>query len=440
MVDNLGSGRVFASPAALSPSVGAAREDPGLCTKRHGETGVEVPEGGLGLYSPEQARGILPTANFARNRKESMKRAHATENRSRGTWVFYPVIDGKRTTKTVGLLRELTQQQADSKAAEMQRNLKLQAAREIISVGKVVEQYRREKLRELRHSTQRVSLLWLKKHVLPRWGEHPITELDPRPVQLWLESLALAPKTRGHLKGLMHSLVKYAMWSKMMPLGVNPISLVTVKGSSKNVKESRSLTEEEFHQLVRHLREPFRTMVQLQLCHGLRVSELLALKWKDVDWLNSRITISHGIVNQQLDEVKTQRSNQTRTLDPRLLSILSAWKQSTEFGTAEDWLFPSPVKIGRLPYSYTGYWRALQSATAKAGLGRLGTHSFRHSYRSWLGSEGFTPELQKDLMRHTDIRTTMGYGKVFSTAMEEANSKIAEKALAYGVLTSDTSH
>jgi integrase len=354
--------------------------------------------------------------------------------------VFFPVIDGKRTTKTIGLLRELTQEQANAKAAEIQRNLKLQAEREIITVGKVVEQYRKEKLPELRHSTQRVTLLWLKKHILPRWGEQRIIELEARPAQLWLESLPLAPKTRGHLKGLLHSLVKYAMWSKMMPLGVNPISLVTVKGSSQKVKKARSLTEEEFHLLVEHLREPFRTMVQLQLCHGLRVSELLALRWQDIDWLNSRITISHGIVNQRLDEVKTQRSNQIRTLDPRLLSILHTWKQQTEFGDAADWLFPSPVKIGRLPYSYTGYWRALQSATKRAGLGRLGTHSFRHSYRSWLGSEGFTPELQKDLMRHTDIRTTMGYGTVFSSAMEQANSKIAEKAFAYGVLTSSTSH
>jgi len=65
------------------------------------------------------------------------------------------------------------------------------------------------------------------------------------------------------------------------------------------------------------------------------------------------------------------------SLDAELLAVLLAWKQQTEFRDAGDWLFPSPVKLGRLPYSYTGYWRALQEASKASGIGRLGTHSFR---------------------------------------------------------------
>jgi integrase len=83
-------------------------------------------------------------------------------------------------------------------------------------------------------------------------------------------------------------------------------------------------------------------------------------------------------VNQHLDSVKTENSRKVMSLDPQLLSVLSAWKHSTEFGDTEDWMFPSPVKLGHFPYSYTGYWRALQEAAIAAGIDRLGTHSFRH--------------------------------------------------------------
>jgi integrase len=118
------------------------------------------------------------------------------------------------------------------------------------------------------------------------------------------------------------------------------------------------------------------------------------------------------------------------TLDPSILSVLSTWKKSTEFGESEDWLFPSPVKIGRLPYSYTGYWRALQSATIAAGIGRLGTHSFRHTYRSWLDAVGTAITVQQKLMRHSDIQTTLNiYGDVVTDEMQKAGSKIAELAL-----------
>ena len=362
-----------------------------------------------------------------------MKRARrpkAIRNEARGTWVFFPVIDGKRTTRKLGTVKELTQEQADCKAVEMLRSLKLQAERKSPTVSWVVEQYREEKMSKLRHSTQRVNELWIKKYVLPRWGEQPIIELQPRPVQLWLESLPLAPKTRGHLRELLHRLVDYAMWCGSLPIGTNPISLVTVRGSSKRKKQPRSLTVEEFHTLSQHLREPFKTMALLQVCLGLRVSELLALRWMDVDWMGSTLKVEHGIVNQHLDSVKTEGSRKIMNLDRELLSVLSAWKQRTEFGDAGDWIFPSPIKLGRLPYSYTGYWRVLQAATTAAGISRIGTHSFRHTYRSWLDAVGTAVTVQQKLMRHSDIQTTFNiYGDIVTDEMEQASSKIAGLAL-----------
>jgi integrase len=107
-----------------------------------------------------------------------------------------------------------------------------------------------------------------------------------------------------------------------------------------------------------------------------------------------------------------------------------AWKQVTQFQDAGDWLFPSPVKLGRLPCSYTGYWRALQTETGRAGLGRMGTHTFRHSYRSWLDSVGTAITVQQKLMRHSDIQTTLNiYGDVVTDEMERAGSKVAALAL-----------
>ena len=41
-------------------------------------------------------------------------------------------------------------------------------------------------------------------------------------------------------------------------------------------------------------------------------------------------------------------------------------------------MFASPVQIGRLPWSYDQGWRMYQKASAKAGIGGLGTHSLRH--------------------------------------------------------------
>jgi len=116
-------------------------------------------------------------------------------------------------------------------------------------------------------------------------------------------------------------------------------------------------------------------------------------------------------VEQNVDDVKTQDSRRTLTVAKELVEVLKVWKQATQFPADGDWLFASPLKIGRLPYSYTGVWRELQRAAEAAGIGRLGTHAFRHTYRTWLDSVGTPVGVQQRLMRHSDIRTTMNqYG------------------------------
>ena len=117
-------------------------------------------------------------------------------------------------------------------------------------------------------------------------------------------------------------------------------------------------------------------------------------------------------------------------IDAELLEVLKAWKQTTEFAAEEDWIFASPTKLGRLPLSYPGFWRKLQDAAQKAGIGSLGTHALRHTYRSWLDALGTPIAVQQKLMRHTDIRTTLNiYGDVVTDEMEQASSKVAGLAL-----------
>jgi integrase len=249
-------------------------------------------------------------------------------------------------------------------------------------------------------------------------------------VELWLSSLQWAPKTRGHLRGLLHTLWDYAMWSGAVPVQANPIGLVTVRGCSKRTRQPRSLSVSQFHSLAAQLREPFKTMALLSLCLGLRVSELLALQWHDVDWLSSKLNVERGIVNQIVDDVKTDGSRRPMTLDHELLAILGNWKQISQFQADEDWIFASPAKLGRLPYSYTGFWRELQGAGADSGIGPLGTHAFRHTYRSWLDAVGTPIAVQQKLMRHSDIRTTMNvYGTVVTDEMEKASSRVVGLAL-----------
>jgi hypothetical protein len=94
-------------------------------------------------------------------------------------------------------------------------------------------------------------------------------------------------------------------------------------------------------------------------------------------------------------------------------------------------MFASPVMLGRQPWCYDQVWRNFLKAAEAAGIGKLGTHSMRHTYRSWLDAAGTGLAVQQKLMRHGDIRTTMNvYGDVVTDEMRQANSKVVQMALA----------
>ena len=210
-----------------------------------------------------------------------------------------------------------------------------------------------------RRSTARVYRSWLNNYILPQWGESFITEVHPRPVELWLRGLDLSSKSKSHIRNLLHVLLDFAMWAGVLELSRNPIDLVVVKGATKRTRQLRSLTVEQFQKLIEQLREPFGTMAMVCVCFGLRVSECLALRWSDVDWLNGNLRVERGIVEQNVDDVKTDGSRKSLTVANELLDRLNTWRHTTEFLSDGDWIFASPMKLGRLPYSYTGFWREL---------------------------------------------------------------------------------
>lgn len=93
-------------------------------------------------------------------------------------------------------------------------------------------------------------------------------------------------------------------------------------------------------------------------------------------------------------------------------------------------MFASPIKIGRQPVSYPHVWLCFQAASRQAGIQQFGTHSLRHTCRSWLDAAGTPIAVQQKLMRHVDIRTTMdGYGDVVTDEMRQAQSKVARVAI-----------
>jgi integrase len=353
-------------------------------------------------------------------------------DRRRRTWNYLWYEGTKRRSKRIGTKQEYPTKAAAWKALESMKPKTITETAQPNNaplVNNLFERYKAEKMPE-RRNTKRTYIVWFKHYVLIKWGTYAITDVQARPVELWLQSLELAPRSRAHVRGLLRTLWEYAMWSGDIPVQRNPMELVTVKGATKRLKKPRSLTVDEFQKFVAHLENPFRLMALLCVSFGLRISECLALKWSDIDWLNQTLSIERRIVQQTVDSTKTDESQRKMAVDSATLETLKLWKQSSQFSEPHDWIFASPASVGRLPWSYAQVWDYYSYASRDAGIGHVSTHVLRHTYRSWLDAVGTPIAVQQKMMRHTDIRTTLNiYGDVVTDEMVQAGSKVAKLAL-----------
>ena len=83
-------------------------------------------------------------------------------------------------------------------------------------------------------------------------------------------------------------------------------------------------------------------MVFVAVFTGLRVGELLGLKWSDIDLQKMVVHVVRSIVMQHVGDCKTEASGKPVPLDLRLAKVLWDWRLQSPYPTEEDWVFASP--------------------------------------------------------------------------------------------------
>jgi integrase len=294
--------------------------------------------------------------------------------------------------------------------------------------GKLVDRYICEALSD-RYSTRSSYLSRLNRYILPRWKDALIGTVKPYEVEQWLKGIPRSNKTKSHIRGLMHLLFEHAMKWELMACQRNPMELVKIKGVTKRTRKKLIITVEQFHWLLPLLPSHIQVMVTLAMCTGMRISEILALRWIDVDFENETIAIRRSVVSRYVAEAtKSDESADDIPLDHSLLGELWQWKSQC-LQTPEEWLFAN-VDTGRPFHASPLQQDHIRPAGKQLGLMSLGWHTFRHSYRTLIDDLGTPIGVQQKLMRHSDVRTTMNvYGSAFEESKRRVNARVAELVL-----------
>jgi integrase len=323
-------------------------------------------------------------------------------------WVFRSRDGQVNRKEQVGTVEQFPTKSAAMKACELLRANINRETRSPRTVAELVAHYQKTELSpegHKAHSTRAMYGSYIRTWILPVWGDHSLTKVKAVAVEKWLGTLPLANASRAKIRNIMHAIFTHAMRYEW--LNQNPISFV--RQSAKRQRLPDVLTAEEIGMLLAELTDHCRTAVLLAACTGLRVSELLGLKWSDVDFDKGEIRPCRAIVDQVVGGLKTEASGKPVPMDAALAEVLLDWRGRCPYNRNEDFLFGSPEKAGRQPYWPDSLLRrVIRPAAVRAGIGKhIGWHSFRRTLATLMQGLGASVKATQDMLRQASSRVTM---------------------------------
>ena len=282
----------------------------------------------------------------------------------------------------------------------------------------------------------------LTAHDVSRMQQFLAHEYLRRPSPDGARAKGVAPHTQRIARSVLRRALRWAEQEGQVTRNVASIA----HGVKIDAPEGRTLTPDQARAFLTKIEEHrLAAAFTVALSLGLRLGELLALTWPDVelDGSKPRLTVQHALkrlsgVGLVLEDTKTRTSRRTVYLPTSAAAALkahrarqyaerlhagSAWEPlplgvdlvfRTEFGTAID-----PANFRHYTYS----------VTQSAGLGKWSPHELRHSAASLLLGQGVDLKVVSETLGHSSIRITADvYGHLLEPAREEA-AEAMERAL-----------
>jgi integrase len=256
------------------------------------------------------------------------------------------------------------------------------------------------------------------RYLLPRWGDRPVAAITPQDVSKLRDEL-LETRREGREDGplvsartvvrhltVAHGVFKHAI--REHGLTRNPASAELVdRPSVRYSGEFVTFDAEELAALVRASDdEATGTLYLTAAMTGLRQGELLALRWRDVDFASQRVHVRRSW-SPVAGAEKAPKSGKVRSvpLVPDLIGPLDRLSRREHF-TGEDELVFCTV-LGEHLDGWT-LRRRYEAALKRAGLRRVRFHDLRHCFGSTAVGAFPLSDVQA-MMGHAHVTTTMRY-------------------------------
>jgi len=261
-------------------------------------------------------------------------------------------------------------------------------------------------------------------HLAPFFGTRALDAIRPADVAdlvTALERKGLAPKSIRNVIGTLSAPFNFARspqrgWAKSNPCEGLELPMVPVS------VEIRFLTLDESDVLIENVRSGIfeaidRAMYRTAAMTGLRQGELMALRWRDVDWQAQRIRVRQNWVLGEFGTPKSRRSTRSVPMADEVAGELDRLFKGSRWQADDDLVFAAP-HTGEPPYK-PGILKRFRKALRAAHLDESHRfHDLRHTFGTRMAAAGVPMRTVQDWMGHRDLSTTQRYADYAPSSQE----------------------
>jgi len=278
----------------------------------------------------------------------------------------------------------------------------------------------------------------LNNYLLPAFGDLCLRDLSRLAVRRYFSQMASSPlaheskdKIRDVLSSVLASAVDFGLLVK------NPVEAIRMPAQRTGRRRSKPyVTPQQFDALLELMAEPYATMIYVAVFTGLRISELCALRWRNVH--ESSIGIEERFCRGDWGAPKSEASNVTIAVNACVISRIQQLKRLTVnvragSGTRQyklvksdgpdDLVFQS-VKDGKPMRDNNILVRHIKPAARKLGLDFVSWRCLRTSHATWLKLAGADVKDAQAQMRHSRASTTLD---IYQQFVPESQIRVVEK-------------
>jgi integrase len=260
--------------------------------------------------------------------------------------------------------------------------------------------------------------------VLPILGHLPVANIKEFQITeafRWMEEQGFSADRRHYAGKLLRRCLKKAV--EMRFLADNPASRIPLPKLSP--REIQPLTEEEVGQFLRvALKHRLAALWLLALDSGLRIGEIIALEWADVDLEQGLVTVRHSAQRNndgsvRIKEPKTKASRRRVRITPQTVAGLKDWRKKVD--RREHRVFPGRRKggVGGKYLQHRGLERTFAKLLQKAGLRQVRFHDLRHTMATLALHKSKNIKAVSGRLGHGSVRITLQVYAHYLPVMEE---------------------